>query len=120
MWKNSSLRISALYRDYKLQCRASAPASKRGYNLPRELRLATAMVLVAGLAAAHAQSDQRQDFLAGRTLACPRCELAGMNFKRRDLSGADLSGANLAQANFHDAKLAGADLAGADLSGANL
>ena len=59
-------------------------------------------------------------FLAGRTRECPRCDLAGADFKRRELSGADLSGANLKDANLHDARLAGARLAGADLSGANL
>jgi uncharacterized protein YjbI with pentapeptide repeats len=60
-------------------------------------RLAACLVLAASLAATAVQADQRQDFLAGRTHDCPRCDLAGVNFKRRDLSGADLTGANLAR-----------------------
>ena len=83
-------------------------------------RLAACLFLVTGLAAAAAQGGEREDFLAGRSRECPRCDLAGMNFKRRDLSGANLAGANLRNTNFHDARLVGARLGGADLTGANL
>src|SRR5215813_9497983 len=85
---------------------------------PIRLILVAVVALAAQLPAA--QADPRSDFLAGATKACPGCDLSGLSFKRRDLTGADLSGANLKDANFHDAKLAGARLAGADLSGANL
>ena len=57
--------------------------------------LAACLILLAALSSTPAQADQRADFLAGRTRECPRCDLAGGNFKRRDLSGADLTGANL-------------------------
>src|SRR2546428_12127537 len=73
--------------------------------------LGSVLAMAWHVTAAHA--DQREDFLAGRTRECPRCDLSGLNFKRRDLSGADLAGANLKDANFHDARLAGARLAGA-------
>src|SRR5690242_3037355 len=70
--------------------------------------IAAALIALATFSSNPAHGDQRADFLAGRTRECPRCDLAGMNFKRRDLSGADLTGANLREANFHDAKLTGA------------
>src|SRR5262245_26205848 len=80
--------------------------------------------LVVGLAlaghVAAARADQREDFLAGRARDCPRCDLSGQTFKRRDLSNADLTGANLKDANLHDTRLVGAKLGGADLTGANL
>src|SRR5262245_20272896 len=69
---------------------------------------------------AAAQADPREDFIAGRTKACPGCDLSGVSFKRRDLSGADLTGARLKDANLHDARLTGAKLASADLTNANL
>src|SRR5262245_39026590 len=78
------------------------------------------LILALCVEAGDARADPREDFLAGRSKACPRCDLSEMNFKRRDLTGVDLTGANLKQANFHDAKLAGARLAGADLTDANL
>ena len=78
--------------------------------------IAAALIALAALSSNPAHGDQRADFLAGRTRECPRCDLAGMNFKRRDLSGADLTGANLREANFHDARLTGARLAGANLT----
>jgi hypothetical protein len=84
----------------------------------RRMTAACLIVLVA-LCSTRAHADQREDFLAARTRECPRCDLAGVNFKRRDLSGVDLTGANLRDANFHDARLVGARLAGADLTGAN-
>ena len=90
-------------------------------KVPRPRRATAAcLIVLAALSAASAHADQRADFLAGRTRECPRCDLAGMNFKRRDLTGADLTGANLKNANFHDARLTGARLAGADLTAANL
>ena len=67
-----------------------------------------------------ARADPRDDFLAHRSRACPKCDPAGVSFTRRDLAGADLAGADLRGANFHDAQLAGAKPAGADLTGANL
>src|ERR1700730_11098210 len=76
--------------------------------------------VVAVLLPAPAWADQRADFLAGRSKICRDCDLAGANFKRRDLTGADLTGANLQHANLHDARLTGAKLAGADLTAANL
>src|SRR5437763_1734743 len=82
--------------------------------------LVSSLLLIATFTLAPARADQRADFLAGRTRDCRRCDLAGLNFKRRDLSGADLTGANLRDTNFHDAKLVGARLAGADLTAANL
>jgi uncharacterized protein YjbI with pentapeptide repeats len=106
----------------------TAPVAKRRHGKARKLaRLACTMCAAiavslasAILSCALAQADPRAEFLAGRSRDCPRCDLAGMNFKRRDLAGADLTGANLKQANLHDARLAGARLAGADLTGANL
>src|SRR5207247_3182501 len=74
--------------------------------------LLAGLVLLSQGADAHA--DARAEFLAGRARECPRCDLSGLNFKRRDLSGADLTGANLKDTNFHDARLAGARLGGAD------
>ena len=65
-----------------------------------------------------ARADQRADSVAGRSKACSRCDLAGLNLRRRDLTGADLSDANLKDANLHDAKLTGARLTGTDFSGA--
>ena len=72
------------------------------------------------LVGAGAQADERADFLAGLTRDCPRCDLAGVNFKRRDLSGVNLSGAdltravlagtNLRRANMYETKLDGAVL----------
>src|ERR1044071_7512435 len=70
--------------------------------------MAACLILLAALSSTPAHADQRADFLAGRTRECPRCDLAGGNFKRRDLSGADLTGAILKDTNFHDARLAGA------------
>ena len=46
-----------------------------------------ALVLAADLQPAWA--DQRNDFLAGTTKDCPGCDLAGINRKRGDLSGAN-------------------------------
>ena len=65
-----------------------------------------------------ARADQRADSVAGRSKACSRCDLAGLNLRRRDLTGADLLDANLKDANLHDAKLTGARLTGTDFSGA--
>src|SRR3977135_3720958 len=91
----------------------------KGIKAPRRTT-AACMIVLAALSSTLAHADQREDFLAGRTRECSRCDLAGMNFKRRDLSGADLTEANLRAANLHDARLVGARLAGADLTGANL
>ena len=84
---------------------------------PPHRAAALAALLVLSIPSAPASADERDDFLAGRTRACPRCDLAGANFKRRDLTNADLTGANLKDANFHDARLIGAKLAGAELCG---
>ena len=73
---------------------------------------AVAACLAAVLTAGVARADPREDFLAGHSRACQKCDLAGASLKRRDLAGVDLSGANLRGANFHDAQLAGARLAG--------
>ncbi len=70
-------------------------------NTPARL---IAILLAMVLAAGGARADQREDFLAGKTRSCPRCDLTGQNFKRRDLTGADLTGAKLKDANFHDAR----------------
>ena len=70
--------------------------------------LVSSLLLIATFTLAPARADQRDDFLAGRTRDCRRCDLAGLNFKRRDLSGADLTGANLRRANLHEIKLDGA------------
>src|SRR5262245_14725884 len=86
----------------------------------RRAAVLIASILTMASTVAPARADQREDFIAGRTRECPRCDLAGASFKRRDLSGVDLTGANLREANLHDARLVGARLAGADLSGANL
>src|SRR5262244_1270942 len=86
-------------------------------NMPARL---IAILFATLAAAAGARADPREDFLAGKTRSCPRCDLSGQNFKRRDLANADLTGANLKEANFHDARLTNARLGGADLSGANL
>jgi uncharacterized protein YjbI with pentapeptide repeats len=71
----------------------------------RAAKLCLAVCLGLAYLAAPACAGQREDFLAGRTRDCPRCELAGVNLKRRDLAGADLTGADLKQATLHDAKL---------------
>src|ERR1700694_4704891 len=73
-------------------------------------RVALAALLATAVQTTIVRADQREDFLAGRTRECPRCDLAGANFKRRDLTGADLTGANLKDANLHDARLAGGRL----------
>src|SRR5690242_9148828 len=74
-----------------------------------------------GLAAiTSALAQSKEDFLAGRSKACPTCPLAAAHLKRRDLTGVDLTGANLAGAVMHRARLLRAKLAGADLTGANL
>jgi uncharacterized protein YjbI with pentapeptide repeats len=41
-----------------------------------------------------ARADPRDDFIAGRTRDCRKCNLAGADFKRRDLAGVDLAGAD--------------------------
>src|ERR1041384_1804918 len=61
----------------------------------RVLARLTVILFAATWAANGAWADQREQFLAGKTRDCPRCDLSGQNFKRRDLSGADLTGANL-------------------------
>src|SRR6185436_19805573 len=81
--------------------------------------VAAAAFLAVG-AAVPALADQREDFLAGKTNDCPKCDLTRVNRKRGDLTNANLAGANLTEANFHDAKLMGADLTGATLVGANM
>src|ERR1700684_1621764 len=89
----------------------------RSRGLLRRVRAAVAgwaMVLAACLSlvlpAPIARADPRDDFVAGRTRVCPKCDLAGVNLKRRDLTGVDLTGAILRAANLHDAQLAGARL----------
>jgi uncharacterized protein YjbI with pentapeptide repeats len=67
-----------------------------------------------------AAQDPRAQFIAARTVNCRGCDLAGLSFKRRDLTGADLSGANLEGTSFYRAVMRGADLSGARLSRANL
>ena len=94
--------------------------SKTHKNAGRFVALAVlAISLPITLPHSNAQADQRDDFVTGSTKVCPRCNLAGLNFKRRDLTGADLS-PDLKGANLHDARLVGAQLAGADFTGANL
>src|SRR6266540_3344520 len=83
---------------------------------------------LASLSVAHAQNEQ--DFLAGRTKACPNCSLPAAPLKRADLTGAKLQRSRLIRATFDGAKLKGAlltaarldeaSLRGADLSTANL
>src|SRR6516165_9683142 len=96
----------------------------RPVSMPSRTRSSEAMtrrlaVLALGLlpvfSTAGRAADPVGDLLAGRTKECPKCELAGANLKRLDLSGADLPGANLAGANLHRANLAGANLAGAEM-----
>ncbi len=70
--------------------------------------------------AAIAADDREGLFLAGRTIDCPGCDLAGADLKRRVLAGANLAGANLAGATLHRANLERAVLDGANLAGANL
>ena len=74
----------------------------------RNVFVCIAVVVAITPAPAPVRAGERDDFVAGRTRACAHCDLAGANFKRRDLAGADLSGANLKGANLHDAKLTGA------------
>src|SRR5262245_30589054 len=49
-----------------------------------------AILFATVLAAGSACADQREDFLSGKTRSCPRCDLSGQSFKRRDLANADL------------------------------
>ena len=86
-------------------------------RLPYTVALAMALVFALP-AGAKAQDAER--FLAGETLDCPGCDLAGANLKMRKLMGANLAGANLEGASFHRANLTGANLSGAILTGANL
>ena len=65
-------------------------------------RAAAAASLAALLATGVARADPRDDFLARRSRTCQKCDLAGANFKRRDLTGVNLAGANLNDATFHD------------------
>ena len=67
-----------------------------------------------------ASASPRDRFLAGMSIDCPGCDLAGADLRRRDLAEADLSGANLDGAVLHRANLRGADLSGASLVRANL
>ena len=55
-----------------------------------------------------AAADQRDDFIAGRTVNCPGCDLHEAQLKRRDLTGANLAGADLTFATLHAATLRGA------------
>ena len=65
-----------------------------------------AIGIIVTSATARAQ-DREAAFLAGETLDCPGCNLAGVSLKRRNLAGADLSGANLQEASLHKANLRG-------------
>src|SRR5712675_232971 len=65
-------------------------------------------------------ADPATDLLAGRSKACPKCNLAGAHLKRFDLKEADLAGANLARANLTGANLNKTDLTRANLAGARL
>ena len=74
----------------------------------------------AGDGAPQAYDDPRAAFLAGQAIDCPACDLAGVDLRRRDFSGANLAGADLEGAVLHRAVLRGANLEGANLLGANL
>src|SRR5437868_3253994 len=88
--------------------------------LGRRLAVFLGPVVLLSLAAVPAAADQRDDFLAGRTVSCPGCDLHNAELKRRDLTGANLAGADLTFATLHAATLQGADLTGAKLTDANL
>ena len=60
-------------------------------------------------------AGEREDFIAGKSKSCQKCDLAEVSFKRRDLTGVDLTDANLKNANLHDARLIGAKLDGAQV-----
>lgn len=64
-------------------------------------------------------ASPKDAFVAGLSRNCPGCDLTGLNFKRRDLSGADLRGADLTGTSFHRAILRGADLSAARLNETN-
>src|SRR4051812_26531805 len=72
--------------------------------------LLAAVVLCSASAVAFA--DNRDDFLAGKTNDCPKCNLDGIDIKYRDLGGANLAGADLNGANMHRVNLANANLSG--------
>src|SRR5215210_4697714 len=88
--------------------------------LSRRLAVVLGPLVLLSVMAVPAAADQRDDFLAGRTVSCPGCDLHDAELKRRDLTGANLAGANLTFATLHAAKLQGADLTGAILTDANL
>src|SRR5262245_65408679 len=65
------------------------------------------------------------DFLAGTSRSCVRCDLSGRdlqsrNFARTRLDQANLKNADLTAASFFRASLVRADLSGAKLTGANI
>ena len=78
------------------------------------------MPMACAPAGAQDRGASREAFLAGQTINCPGCDLAGASLDRRDLTGADLSGADLRGATFSRAILRNANLAGANLAGAPL
>ena len=67
-----------------------------------------------------ANASAREVFLAGESIDCPGCNLAGADLRRRNLAGANLSGANLERAVLHRTVLRDADLSAANLTQANL
>ena len=96
------------------------PYLHRAYRLPAALGLIVALGLFLRSEPRLAFAAGEEDFLAGKSKACPNCALAHAPLKRKDLTGADLSGANLAGADLSDARLTRAILTGANLEGAKL
>lgn len=80
--------------------------------------LMTAGALMIGtLAVLAAEID---DFLAGASRSCVRCDLSGRDLQSRNFAWTRLDQANLKQANLSGASLFRASLVRADLSGARL
>src|SRR5712691_4752354 len=84
-------------------------------------RACAAVLIGMVLSTGGAFADQKDDFLSGKTINCPACDLTGINLKLRDdLATADFSGAILVGANFHRSNLERANFFGADLRDADL
>jgi Pentapeptide repeats (8 copies) len=93
-------------------------AGERKRTMHRRCKIAAVLLLAASLwlPGGTSLAGGEDDFLAGRSKACPNCALERAALKRRDLADADLSGANLAGAVLHRARLLRAKLAGANLA----
>ncbi len=88
-----------------LATRTAARLSARAMAVTRLGLMSPALAVALIATASPAMADAREEILAGRSKACPGCDLTGIRLKRRDLQGADFSGAILVDADFFRADL---------------